>query len=241
MTYIITKRTNDSILMASDSRLNYFSDKVINGVRCQEITAIADCIQKTFFIRNANIGIQFSGIGYFPDNGEGYPLGYFIEKIENLKFVDDFTTKSKLIYDYFVGLSNVNDTGQYVKGVMAGFENKSAYITTFNTFNNDYQQQQLMQGNQVDSEGNGILISNNTIEALNSIKQRINTKANLRWWNIGGTIDILKITEDSSEFIEKNSNVFNGSHKELIYNFQNNLERIQGKILREPKIVPYNF
>lgn len=241
MTYIIAKRTNDSILMASDSRLNFFNDKTINGVRCQEIFATADCIQKTFFILSANIGIQFQGIGYFPDNGECYPLGYFIEKIENLEFKDDFSTNSKLIYDFFVGISNVNDTGQYVKGIMTGFEKENAYITIFNTFNNDYQQQQLVLGNQVDSEGNGDLISNNTIEAIASIKQRINIKENQQWWNIGGPIDILKITMDSAEFVEINRNVFNGSQKELIYNFQNNLEKIQGKIFREPKILPYNF
>ena len=53
--------------MGSDTRLSYFNDIKLNGVRYQEITAIADCIRKTFYILSAQVGINFLGIGYFED------------------------------------------------------------------------------------------------------------------------------------------------------------------------------
>jgi hypothetical protein len=214
---------------------------LINGVRNQEILATADCIQKTFFISSAKIGIQFLGIGYFSDNGDKFPLGHFISKLENIAYKGDFKTDAQLIYDFFNNMSQANDTGQYVKGIMTGFENGTAFISTFNTYNDDYNFQQLQIGNQVDSEGNNELIPNSTFEAVIDIKDRIKKKETEKWWNIGGTIDILKITPNTHEFIEKNDNVFNGSQSELIYNFQNNLSGINGKIFNIPKILPYDF
>lgn len=131
MTYIITARTKESILMASDTRLDYHHDKVINGEKYQEITAVADCIRKTFFIDKAKIGIQFLGIGYFPDtDGEKYPLSYFISKIYSKKYGKNFKTNAQTIFDFFKEISKKGDTGQYVKGIMSGFSkhNKSFFI-----------------------------------------------------------------------------------------------------------------
>jgi len=227
--------------MASDSRLNYFNDKIIDGIKYQVITAIADCIQKTFFITSANIGIQFLGIGYFPDNGDNYPLSHFINKLEELEYENDFMTNSRKIFDFFNDLSNENDTGQYVKGIMTGFNEDIAYVSTFNTFNNENNSQQLFNGNQVDSEGNNNPIPDDEPSAIIEIKRRIQEKEDEKWWSIGGPIDILKITSDSFEFSEKNVNVFNGSQRLLIENFQNDIDSIQGRILREPKVIPYNF
>jgi hypothetical protein len=241
MTYIITKRTEDSILMASDSRLNYFNDKDINGIKHQEIVATADCVQKTFFIKNANIGIQFLGIGYFPENDEKYPLSHFIKKIENLDFKNDFGLDSKIVFDFFNQLSKENDTGQYVKGIMTGFQNKKAFITNFNTFNGDFEFQELNIGVQIDSEKNSELISTDRNDAVLEIKNRIKLKEENSWWNIGGEIDLLEITENSSNFIERNNTVFNGSQKELIDRFQNDILSIKGRILKEAKIIPYKM
>jgi hypothetical protein len=241
MTYIITKRTEDSILMASDSRLNYFIDKDINGIKHQEIVATADCVQKTFFIKKANIGIQFLGIGYFPENDEKYPLSYFIKRIGNLDFKNDFGLDSKRVFDFFNQLSNENDTGQYVKGIMTGFQNKKAFITNFNTFIGDFEFQELDIGGQIDSEKNSELISTDRNDAVLEIKNRIKLKEENSWWNIGGEIDLLEITENSSNFIERNNTVFNGSQKELIDRFQNDILSIKGRILKESKIIPYKM
>lgn len=241
MTYIITSRTNDSILMASDSRLNYFHDKVVNGERCQEITAIADCMEKTFFIESANIGIQFQGIGYFPDNGENYPIAHFIESLENINYEHDFVKDSKKIFDFFYKMSVENDTGQYVKGIMTGFDNGISYIATFNTFNNQFSTQQLFPGNFVDSENSNNQVPVNEKEAIAEIKNRIKQKEKEKWWTIGGPIDILKITNDSFEFIEKNTNTFCGNQNELLDNFKNNIGKINGKILKTPKTEKYNL
>ena len=241
MTYIITSRTNDSILMASDSRLNYFNDKIIDGKRCQEIVAIADCIEKTFFIESAAIGIQFLGIGYFPDNGENYPLAHFKAKLEKLDYDKDFNKDSRRIFNFLSEMSIVNNTGQYVKGIMTGFKNEISFVATFNTFNNEYNIQQLFQGNFIDSENNKNQLPVNEQEAIIEIKNRITEKEKEKWWTIGGPIDILKITNNSFEFIEKNKSTFNGNQNELIDNFKNNISHINGKVLETPKIEKYNL
>jgi len=241
MTYIITARTNDSILMASDSRLNYFHDKVVNEEKCQVITAIADCIKKTFFVKSAKIGIQFLGIGYFPDNGENYPLSHFIYKLEKLCFENDFPKDSKKVFDFLLNMSVKNNTGQYVKGIMAGFRNNISYIATFNTFDNEFNVQQIYPGNFVDSENNNNQISIIEKEAIDEIKKRIKDKEKEKWWSIGGQIDLLQIKNNSFEFLEKNPNVFEGNQKELINNFNNNIKKINGKILQNPIIEKYNL
>ena len=226
--------------MASDSRLNYFNDKNLDGIKYQEIVATADCVQKTFFIENAKIGIQFLGIGYFPDANDKYPLSHFIKKIEDLDFKNNFASDSKIIFEFFRLLSKENDTGQYVKGIMTGFQNKNAFITNFNTFNREFEFQELNIGGQIDSEKNSELISTDRNEAINEIKERIKSKEEISWWNIGGNIDLLEITENLSKFIEKNNIVFSGSQKELLNRFQNDIESIKGTIFKKAKLIPYD-
>ncbi|OHD12663.1 MAG: hypothetical protein A2086_09370 [Spirochaetes bacterium GWD1_27_9] len=240
MTYIITVRTNESILMASDSRLNYFEDKIINGKKYQEITALADCIQKTFFLNKLRIGIQFLGIGYFPENGIKYPLNYFIRKADNIQYVKNFKINANNIYNFFNNLSINGDTGQYVKGICTSFIKNKAYIATFNTFNNEFNCKELLVGQFIDSENNFEPFPRTEKEAIIEIKRRIKQKEIEKWWTIGGPIDILRITEKKTEFISKNSNVFNGTQDDLIYYFNNNIEKLNGKILNPSKLVEYS-
>lgn len=241
MTYIITARIENSILMASDSRLNYFQDKVINGQKYQEIIAIADCIEKTFFIESAQIGIQFVGIGYFPDNGENYPLSHFIHKIEKLEFKNEFDEDSKIIFDFLLKMSEKNNTGQYVKGIMSGFNKDNSYITSFNTINNQFDVQQIYPGQFIDSESNVRLLPVTEKETIEEIKSRIRDKEKEKWWTIGGSIDILQIKVESYRFIEKNTDIFDGTQKELLDSFKNNIKKINGKILDIPKIEKYSL
>jgi hypothetical protein len=195
----------------------------------------------TYFIESAKIGIQFLGIGYFPDNGENYPLAHFIDKLEKICYEKDFIKDSTKIYDFLLRMSVENDTGQYVKGIMAGFNNGVSYVATFNTFNHQFKVQQLYPGNFIDSENNKNQIPIDENEAIDEIKNRIKDKGNEKWWSIGGPIDFLKIKNNSFEFLERNTNTFNGTQNELIDNFKNNISKINGEILKTPKIEKYNL
>ena len=124
---------------------------------------------------------------------------------------------------------------------MTGFKNEISFVATFNTFNNEYNIQQLFQGNFIDSENNKNQLPVNEQEAIIEIKNRITEKEKEKWWTIGGPIDILKITNNSFEFIEKNKSTFNGNQNELIDNFKNNISHINGKVLETPKIEKYNL
>ncbi len=66
MTYIISTVTESGILMGSDTRLNIHNIETnpTTGEQFQIINAVADCMRKTFMIKEFGIGIQFIGIGY---------------------------------------------------------------------------------------------------------------------------------------------------------------------------------
>lgn len=241
MTYIITHRTEELILMASDTRLSYHYDKIINGEKCQEIVAIADCIQKTFFINKAKIGIQFLGIGYFADGIERYPLSHFLDKIEELQFVKDFKVDCRKIYDFLKIISIEGDTGNYVKGIMAGFAKKKSIACTFNTYNNEFSLKELNDGDFIDSEGNRIPISSNTDIAKREIIERIKEKSKVKWWNIGDQVEMLAITEKSANFISKSSSIFNDSMPSLIEKLKLFPESINGRIISPPHIEKYDL
>ena len=238
MTYTITIAGENSIYMASDSRLNYFEDKEINGEKYQEIKAIADCIQKTFFIENLKIGIQFIGIGFFPDKDEKFPLSYFIKKLsdkENISVEKNF----EIVFNFFKDLSIERNTGQYVKGVMSAIKNNDKKICLFNTFDNHFEIRRLQAGQYVDSEkvkGNFSLDKDGIIK---EIKRRIAEKSLEKWWSIGGEITLLEIKENSYNFL-LNSNDFKESQTELIRCFNEDLNKIKGRIINPPRLEKYD-
>lgn len=227
--------------MASDTRLNYHNDKIINGEKCQEIVAIADCLQKTFFIKKAKIGIQFLGIGYFADGTEKYPLSHFLDKIEELQFVKNFKTNCRTIYDFLKKISTEGDTGNYVKGIMAGFAKKKSTACIFNTYNGEFSLKELNVGNFIDSEGNGTTISSNTDIAKKEIIERIKERSRDKWWNIGDQVEILAITEKGANFILKSSSIFNGNMTSLIEKLRFSPESINGHIISPPRIEKYDL
>jgi len=200
MTYIITLAGKDSIYMASDSRMNYFKDKVVDGEKYQEVLAIADGIKKTFFIKKLKIGIQFLGIGFFPDGDSKYPISHFIRKLENKKS-SSIDESFKLVFNFFKDLSIKGNTGQYVKGVMSAIEGQDKKICLFNTFNNDFRVMKLMQGKFLDSENNQENFSLNEDKILEELEERIIKKSKEKWWTIGGEITLLKLTKDSFNFL----------------------------------------
>lgn len=246
MTYIITIRTPNSILMASDTRLNYFHDVELNGVRYQKITAIADCIRKTFYISSAQVGINFLGIGYFEDDelndNNKYPLSHFIQKLNNQTINGSYTDKFNFIYQYFVSLSECQNTGQYVKGIMTCFNNDSSYICTFNTYDNTFDISELQIGNFVDSENNRNSFPSNRQSIITEINNRIQQKSIEKPYYIGGPIEIIKLLSDSTfQYIRESNYIFNGTHQELVNCFNTNINKINGRIINPPVLQRYEF
>lgn len=243
MTYIITTRTRESILMASDTRLNYHYDKEIKGEKYQEIVAVADCIRKTFFIQKAKLGIQFLGIGYFANaNGEKRPLSYFINKLYSKKYGENFKINAQIIFDFLKTISKEGDTGKYIKGIMTGFsKNNKAYICTFNTYNNDFKTKEFKVKQSVDSENNTNIFPITNSEAIEEINKRINEASKKKYWNIGGPVEILEINREEGRFVQKNTKLFDGSQKELVSYFKNDISKINGRIFKKPYLKKYHF
>ncbi|OGS20066.1 MAG: hypothetical protein A3J83_03595 [Elusimicrobia bacterium RIFOXYA2_FULL_40_6] len=228
--------------MGSDTRLSYFNDIEQNGVLCQQIAAVADCIQKTFYIRNARLGIHFLGIGYFPDNTKSYPLSHFVDKLEQLTYTANIKNDCTAIFNYLIKLSKKGNTGQYIKGNMSGFSKGKAYICTFNTFNNQFNIQEFHIGNFVDSENDKTPFPSKRGEAIKEINTRIENKSQVQPWDIGGPVEILEIDKHNSfNFIQKNENTFSGAKDELVYCFNNDIKKINGTLIDPPKIVKYRL
>lgn len=227
--------------MASDTRLNYHNDIIVDGKRCQEIVAIADCIQKTFFIKKAKIGIQFLGIGYFADGNEKYPLNHFIKELEELPYVNNIKVNCRKIYDYITQISTVGDTGNYVKGIMSGFMKKKSFVCIFNTYNDNFQVKALDIGQFVDSENDETPISSSTEKAQKEIIERIRKKSKVKWWNIGEDVEVLAITLEKAVFLSKSSEIFNGNMTSLIEKLRFSPKSISGRIVSPPYIEEYNL
>jgi hypothetical protein len=238
MTYIISAITDKSILMASDSRLNYHKEEIDSstGARYQVITATADCINKTFLIRPHNIGIQFLGIGYFPDNGEKYPLIHFIPQItDRLLSTDSILIKFKKIYENLKKLTVIGDTGQYVNGVMTGYQKNIPYIATFNTFVDDFSVNAYEIGSYVESEVCNISRPKDRESVIKYINEKISSVSKERPHDVGGQIEILEIKPDnSSAWVQENPMTFNGPLSELLYKLENEPHTISGQILNPP-------
>jgi len=241
MTYIVTHRTKTSILMASDTRLNYFSDKVIGGEKYMEITAIADCIRKTFYIEAATVGIQFLGIGYFEDQGQRYPLCHFLPQVEELDYMGTFEGDCRTVFTFLQGLSCVGGTQQYVKGVMAGFDGSNARVCLFNTFNNDFRVKLLDVGQFVDSEGCHSPLPESEEAAVEAIKRRIQGTSKSRWWEIGDEVEVLSIARKGARYILQGSNLFEGTQSELLDRLTSAPESINGHAVRPSHLSKYNL
>lgn len=237
MTYIISTITDKSILMASDSRLNYHDEETDSqtGDRYQVIKATADCIRKTFIINPLNIGIQFIGIGYFFDNDEKYPLSHFIPNLaNNINQQDSMRTKFEKIYSSIKKLTEIGNTGQYVNGVITGYENKTAYISTFNTFIDQFSFD-AYNDVYVESEWTVEQRPHERNEAITYINSKITQISNRSPEDVGGPIEILEINPDgSNSWVQQNDSIFEGSLSELISRFNNDITSINGKFLNPP-------
>lgn len=239
MTYTITIAGEKSIYMASDSRLNYHEDKEIGGVKYQKITAIADCIKKTFFIKNLKIGIQFIGIGFLPEKEEKYPLSYFIKKLATKKNIS-VEKNFEIVFNFFKDLSIKGDTGQYVKGVMSAMNKNDKKVCLFSTFDNRFEIKELQAGQYIDSENVIGDFGSDKSQIIKEIKRRIMKKSQEKWWSIGGEITLLEIKEDSHSFL-LDFNDFKGSQKELVRCFNEDLDKIKGKRINPPILEKYDL
>lgn len=246
MTYIITVRTPNSILMSSDTRLNYFNDVELNGIRYQEVTAIADCIRKTSYITSAQVGINFLGIGYFEDrelsNNNKYPLSHFIQKLNSKIIEGSIKDKFQYIYQYFVSLSESHNTGQYVKGVMTGYNKGVSYVCTFNTFNNTFDFGELLIGNFIDSENNKNPFPKDRQNIIKVIAKRIQQKSIERPYYIGDDVEIIELLPNGTyKYIQESKYIFNGTFQELVNNFNGDIKKINGRIINPPVLQKYEF
>lgn len=245
MTYIIAVRTPNSILMSSDTRLNYFKDVEKDGIRYQKVMAIADCIRKTFYISIAQVGINFSGIGFFKDKDivgdDKYPLSHFIQKLNNQKIEGSIEDKFLYLYHYFVSISDSLNTGQYVMGIMTGFEKGVPYVCTFNTYNNTFESKEFQEGKFVDSENNNNQFSQEHLEIINEMNKRIKQKSAEKPYYIGGDIEIMELFSDGTyEYIQESNTIFNGTFNELLSKFNSDINIINGRIIDPPVFQKYD-
>ena len=224
--------------MASDSRLNYHHEEIDNstGERFQVIEATADCIRKTFVIDPLNIGIQFIGIGYFPENGVKYPISHFLSRLAaGIVEADSIVIKFQKIYGNLKQFTQVSNTGQYVNGVMTGYENGHPYIATFNTFIDDFKVNSCKVGTYVESESCKDERPIHRDNAINYINEKISKVSKRRPQDVGGPIEILEIKPNSSNsWLQENPKIFNGNLEQLIDKWQNDPEEIGGIYLNPP-------
>jgi hypothetical protein len=245
MTYIIAVSTPNSILMSSDTRLNYFEDVEKDGIRYQKVMAIADCIRKTFYISSAQIGINFLGIGFFKDKDsvgvDKYPLSHFIQKLNNQRIEGNIEDRFLYIYHYFVSISEANNTRQYVNGIMAGFEKGVPYVCTFYTYDNTFESNEFQKGKSFDSEKNNNQFPQERQEIISEINRRIKQKSVEKPYFIGGDIEIMELLSDGTyEYIQKSNTIFNGTLNELLSKFNSDINIINGRIINPPVFQKYD-
>jgi hypothetical protein len=239
MTHIITAVLKDSILMASDTRLNYHDVIEKNGFKYQVIKLTADCTRKTFYLKKAKLGIQFIGIGYLKEGASKYHLSHFLPKLETgIKNKQGIKLKIKIILNNLREITTQGDDGNYVNGIISGFENNNMYIATFNTFNSEDPLEiiNVKEGVFVDSENKIQGIDKKEQLVINQIYDAINYSSKNKPESIGNDIEILKITKNSAKYIKQGSNLFYGNQEELFELMRNNISKINGKILNPPVI-----
>lgn len=228
MTYIITIAGKDSIYMASDSRLNYYVDKIVEGEKYQEIQAISDGIKKIFFLENLNIGIQFCGIGFFKEGDKKYALSHFIKKLEKRKS-NSIEESFKIVFEFFQEISSLGDAGKYVQGVMCGIENKNKKFCFFNTFNNDFKIRIPDKGKPICNQENPPKFSLDETNWKKEINEVIKEKSKEKCWSIGGEITLLKIEKDSFKFLSEFEEKFDS------------FENIPWKVFKNPILEKYSL
>lgn len=210
--------------MASDTRLNCRLPHLLYF--------IADCIQKTFYIDKANVGIQFSGIGYLLDREDEYPLSHFIDKLNNLTFVKDFNYNCKIIVDFFKNIINIeNNTNVYIKGIIAGFKQEKSVVCIFNTRNSEFITKEIDPGQSVDNENSKESLSREEEISIKQIINIIKLKSKYAWWSIGEEVDMISITKNKVRNICSGKIRFTGSQKELLDQCKNDIRKINGKII----------
>lgn len=245
MTYIISSVTDKGILMGSDTRLNIHDveKSPLTGEQFLVIRATADCIRKTFILKNIGIGIQFIGIGYFTHNNEKYPLSFFIDSFtSDIEKYDSLEMKFSKIFKKIKELTQEGNTSQYVNGVMTGYEDEIPYICTFNTFENDFNITKCSVGGHVESGSHNGLIPSEKEKSIEYINKKIQEVSIKQPYDVGGKIEIIEIKSNGECFyIQESNSIFHGSHSELINKFNTNLNEISGVIFPKPHRIKLNL
>jgi hypothetical protein len=238
MTHIISTITPESILMASDSRLNFHNTEkdVKTGEIYQVITATADCIRKTFFLNKIKIGIQFIGIGYFQRGNDKYPLNDFMDFIQqDVSDNENIQARFHKVFKNLKRLTEAGNIGQYVNGVMTGYQDNIPFICTFYTYSDEMDINSYEVGTYVESKPNSEKRPATKTEAVEYINRRISTLSTLSPQDNGGPIEILEIKPNGETYwLQQNNRLFQGPLSELIGLWQNNPDKINGKVLETP-------
>lgn len=232
--------------MASDTRLNYHSEKIMNGEKYQEIKCVADCCRKTFLLQRARMGIQFIGQGYLSESNQKYHLSYFLPKIESgASYRQGIQFRMKTIFANLKKITTPGDTGNYANGIMAGFHKEKPYIGTFNTFN--YEQRleikKVKNGDFVDSEKILQNLKSSIEEVKSQIENAIKTSSRNKPHLIGDEIEILLLHSNWNDvrYLHSGKKLFYGTKEELLEKFKNDIYAINGKILDNPVLEKFNL
>ena len=242
MTHLITSITEKSILMASDTRLNYHNEGVgENGEKYMVIRQVADCCRKTFFLESAKIGIPFIGIGFLEDGDKRYHLSHFLLDIEaNVLATDNIELRMEQVFKNLKKITTEGDIGNYVNGVMAGYSNDDPFIATFNTFNGNLNIKKVQSGDILDSEKKLTGSQDSQVKIIEQINDAIKHTSMLKPHLVGKEVEILKITKHKAEYIQEAKKLFSGSQEKLLKDFRENPSKINGKILESPVVEKLN-
>jgi len=241
MTQIISAFTDKNIFMASDTRLNYHIEENRSDGRYQKILWVADCIRKTFYLEKPKIGLQFLGIGYLPDDNDKYPLSHFIGEINKIDFIENININFELMFDFLKKISEKNNTGQYIKGLMCGFYKSEKYLCQFNTYNDTFDIKLCKNGVFCDSENNIKKLEDDEELIIEQIIDSINKGNEEKSHSIGQEIEILKLNKSDGSYLKEGESIFNGSLSDLIKVFKSDPSKIKVELLVPPKVVKMNL
>lgn len=224
MTYLITKSTHSSILMASDSRAAFHAKNtsIQNGSKL--ILGTIDCIRKTLLLSHSHngskIGIQFQGTGTFIKNGHYVPITSFKDELTYC-YLDHYPALDKIknIYNIIQRIVISSDISSKSEGIICCYENKQPLIATFDTSINKLDINYYPYGVHFESapfpiNKMHVMNLNDTISYINEQMDHVKT---LHPYTVGGSIEILALKSDgSSEWIQENYRIFNGTEDELM-------------------------
>ena len=118
---------------------------------------------------------------------------------------------------------------------MTGYQDNIPFICTFYTYSDEMDINSYEVGTYVESKPNSEKRPATKTEAVEYINRRISTLSTLSPQDNGGPIEILEIKPNGETYwLQQNNRLFQGPLSELIGLWQNNPDKINGKVLETP-------